>query len=277
MKVLIGVDPHNASTPARTTGWTPWPPRWPPGATSGYPRSIPTPGRKRCACFPRGAGTWSAERARALNRLHDFLRDLLPGGVPGTLSPPRAARILRRIRPQGASAASAGGWLRRPCATPGRWGKRSRTSTGASKPRWKPLVPASRRSSAWAPYWPPRSQGRSAARRVSRPGTALAARYADLPERRPPEPRGDGGGVPGRRRHARGPRELWRGRARVTNLPWNVDEAGLEEELGPGPGSPRRFVVRATALRIDAALHGALDSPGRKRAGKMVSAMASAW
>jgi transposase len=35
-----------------------------------------------------------AERTRALNRLHGLLRDLLPGG---------AARILRSIRPQGAS------------------------------------------------------------------------------------------------------------------------------------------------------------------------------
>ncbi len=45
-----------------------------------------------------------AERTRALNRLHGLLRDLLPGGVAGTLSAQRAARILRGIRPQGASA-----------------------------------------------------------------------------------------------------------------------------------------------------------------------------
>ena len=45
-----------------------------------------------------------AERTRALNRLHGLLRDLVPGGVAGTLSAPRAARILRGIRPQGASA-----------------------------------------------------------------------------------------------------------------------------------------------------------------------------
>jgi transposase len=32
------------------------------------------------------------------------LRDLLPGGVPRTLSADRAARILRGIRPKGASA-----------------------------------------------------------------------------------------------------------------------------------------------------------------------------
>ena len=45
-----------------------------------------------------------AERTRALNRLHGLLRDLVPGGVPGTLSTPRAARIVRGIRPQGSSA-----------------------------------------------------------------------------------------------------------------------------------------------------------------------------
>ncbi len=46
-----------------------------------------------------------AERTRALNRLHHgLLRDLVPGGVPGTLSTHQAARILRGIRPKGASA-----------------------------------------------------------------------------------------------------------------------------------------------------------------------------
>ena len=42
-----------------------------------------------------------AERTRALNRLHAFLRDLLPGGVAGKLSADRAARILRGIRLRG--------------------------------------------------------------------------------------------------------------------------------------------------------------------------------
>ncbi|MDP9475564.1 MAG: IS110 family transposase [Actinomycetota bacterium] len=45
-----------------------------------------------------------AERTRAFNRLHGLLRDLVPGGVAGTLSTPRAARILRSIRPRGSSA-----------------------------------------------------------------------------------------------------------------------------------------------------------------------------
>jgi transposase len=46
-----------------------------------------------------------AERTRALNRLHGLLRDLVPGGVTGTLSAHRAARILRGIRPQGGTSA----------------------------------------------------------------------------------------------------------------------------------------------------------------------------
>src|SRR5215204_2678897 len=46
-----------------------------------------------------------AERTRAHNRLHGLLRDLVPGGVAGTLSAHRAARILRGIRPQGGTSA----------------------------------------------------------------------------------------------------------------------------------------------------------------------------
>jgi transposase len=46
-----------------------------------------------------------AERTRALNRLHGLMRDLLPGGVAGTLSARRAARILRSIRRQGGASA----------------------------------------------------------------------------------------------------------------------------------------------------------------------------
>src|SRR5215208_1219471 len=83
-----------------------------------------------------------AERTRALNRLHALLRDLLAGGVAGKLSADRAARILRAIRPKGASAR-----LRRRLASEvlrlesGRWTERSPTSTNASKPRWRPQAP----------------------------------------------------------------------------------------------------------------------------------------
>jgi transposase len=68
-----------------------------------------------------------AERTRAFNRLHGLLRDLVPGGVPGTLSVPRATRILRGIRAQGSSAC-----VRRRlaslrcCATSGHCSERSR-------------------------------------------------------------------------------------------------------------------------------------------------------
>jgi transposase len=69
-----------------------------------------------------------AERTRALNRLHAFLRDLLPGGVAGKLSADRGTRILCGIRPKGASAR-----LRRRLASEvlrlesGRWTRRSPT------------------------------------------------------------------------------------------------------------------------------------------------------
>ena len=42
------------------------------------------------------------ERTRTLNRLHQLLSDLLPGGATGKLSTNRAARMLRRVRLQGA-------------------------------------------------------------------------------------------------------------------------------------------------------------------------------
>jgi transposase len=40
------------------------------------------------------------ERTRTLNRLHQLLCDLLPGGASGRLSADRTARMLRRVRPQ---------------------------------------------------------------------------------------------------------------------------------------------------------------------------------
>jgi transposase len=102
-----------------------------------------------------------AERTRALNRLHALLRDLLPGGVAGTLSADRAARILGGIRAQGGASVR----LRRRLASEvlrlesAHLTGKSRTSTGASKPRWKPPAPPSPRSSAQVPYWPRGSSG----------------------------------------------------------------------------------------------------------------------
>jgi transposase len=69
-----------------------------------------------------------AERTRALNRLHGLLRDLIPGGVPGTLSTHGAAHILRGTRSQGAAAR-----VRRRLASEimrlasGHWSERSQT------------------------------------------------------------------------------------------------------------------------------------------------------
>jgi transposase len=105
MKVLIGVDPHKgsvavavvdeamgellerASFQQKRVGL-----REP--SNAGRSGSLSVGGRWR---------TLVAERTRAFNRLHGLLRDLLPGGIAGTLSANRAARILRAIQPQGSS------------------------------------------------------------------------------------------------------------------------------------------------------------------------------
>src|SRR5215207_10663632 len=52
-------------------GSMPWPPPWPPRPTSSWRRSIPRLTRRCCACFSRGARTWSPnvpERSRQLAR-----------------------------------------------------------------------------------------------------------------------------------------------------------------------------------------------------------------
>src|SRR3712207_2415211 len=48
--------------------------------------------------------TWCRAYPGTQGSLHALLRDLLPGGVAGTLSADRAARLPRGIRPKGASA-----------------------------------------------------------------------------------------------------------------------------------------------------------------------------
>ena len=63
-----------------------------------------------------------AERTRALNRLHGLLRDLLPGGVAGKLSLPSGRHAsCAPYGPRAPRTASDGVWLRRSCATSGRW------------------------------------------------------------------------------------------------------------------------------------------------------------
>jgi Transposase len=47
----------STGTPARTTASMPWPPRWPPRATTGLRRWIPRPHQRCCGCSPRGERT----------------------------------------------------------------------------------------------------------------------------------------------------------------------------------------------------------------------------
>jgi transposase len=61
-----------------------------------------------------------AERTRALNRLHGLLRDLVPGGVAGSLRPTGPRASCAAYGPRAPRPASAGGWLRRCCATSAR-------------------------------------------------------------------------------------------------------------------------------------------------------------
>ena len=91
-------------TPARTTDSMPWPPRWPPRATTGWRRSSARPHPRRCACFPRDEKIWlqsAPERSTACTgSLGTSSPEGWPGGVARTLSADRAARILRSIRPK---------------------------------------------------------------------------------------------------------------------------------------------------------------------------------
>jgi transposase len=89
----------------RTMSWTPSPPRGgrlAQRAASGG--GCPETASEVLRLLSERREDLVAERTRALNRLHGLLRDLVPGGVGGTLSVHRAARILRGIRPQGTSA-----------------------------------------------------------------------------------------------------------------------------------------------------------------------------
>jgi transposase len=78
---------------------------WPPGATSGCIRSIPRPAQRFCASFRRGAKTWwPSVPGRCQPPPRAPTGSSSRRGTPGTLSTHRAVRIVRSIRPQGASA-----------------------------------------------------------------------------------------------------------------------------------------------------------------------------
>ena len=94
-----------------------------------------------------------SERTRVLNRLHGLLRDLIPGGVPGSGSQSTGrpassgAFVLATIRVRPASR-SVGNWLPSSCATCAPSTGGSPTSTPASAKRWRPRAPPSPTSSA---------------------------------------------------------------------------------------------------------------------------------
>src|SRR5215218_10440888 len=81
-------------------GSMPWLPPWPPRPTSSWRRSIPRPTRRRCACFPRGARTWSPsvpERSRQPARAS--ARPPPRRGSRDALSPPSRGHLARHTAP----------------------------------------------------------------------------------------------------------------------------------------------------------------------------------
>jgi Transposase len=88
------------ATPARTMGWTPSPPRWPLGATSGWRRSIPRPDRRCCACFPRGAKTWwPSVPGRSKQPARAPARPRSRRGSRNALDPPSSTHLARHTAP----------------------------------------------------------------------------------------------------------------------------------------------------------------------------------
>ena len=95
-----GCSRASLATPARTMGSMLSPPPWPPRAPSDWQRSIPRSARRRCACFLRGARTWSPgvpEHSRQPARAS--------AGPPprrgsrDALSPPSRAHLARHTTP----------------------------------------------------------------------------------------------------------------------------------------------------------------------------------
>jgi hypothetical protein len=111
-----GCECSRLATAARTMDWTPSPPHWPPGATSGWQRSIPRPARRCCAFFPRDAKTWWPSVPGHSTASTGSYGTSFPAGYLERSRPiePRAscAAYGRRV-PRPASAAD---WLRRSCA-----------------------------------------------------------------------------------------------------------------------------------------------------------------
>ena len=100
-----GCSRASLATPARTTGSMPSPPRLAASRNERLAAVDPEAASEVLRLLSERREDLVAERTRALNRLHGLLRDLLPGGVAGTLSADRAARILRGIRPRGGASA----------------------------------------------------------------------------------------------------------------------------------------------------------------------------
>src|SRR5215218_2402775 len=84
------------ATPARTMSWTPSPPHLAAWRNERLAVVDPEAESEVLRLLSERREDLVAERTRAFNRLHGLLlRDLIAGGIPGTLSTSRAARILR--------------------------------------------------------------------------------------------------------------------------------------------------------------------------------------
>ena len=115
------------ATPARTMSWTLWPPRWPPGATGGCLRSIPRPNRKCCDCFPKDARSWSPSVPGRSTAYTGSYGTSFLAGCRGHSRPPEPPAFCAAYERRALRLASAGGWLRRSCATCAHWSERSQT------------------------------------------------------------------------------------------------------------------------------------------------------
>jgi transposase len=109
-----------------------------------------------------------AERTRALNRLHVLLRDLLSDPVSKQLSADAASGLLRRARPREEPARTRKQLASEVVRDVRALDRRIADLDERIRQGVEALAPPSPRSSAWDPYWPQRSSGRSATWRASR-------------------------------------------------------------------------------------------------------------